>query len=74
MHFHACIDVVLSVKENLRLDDWHKSSVLCNSSITCEAISTVPKSNVGGASLNGNNRSPLCETCTLLVVVRAPFE
>lgn len=62
------VDVVITVEENLGLDDRNETSVLADGSVTGKAVGAVSHSDARGAIGDGNHRAPLAEAGSLLIV------
>lgn len=67
----SAVNVVVTIKENLGLDNGDKTRVLGNGGITGKAVGAVSDSGGGGTSGDRDDRAPLGETGTLLVVLVA---
>jgi len=69
-NFEGFFQGVLTVEEDFRLDDRDQTSVLADGGVSGQAVSAVSDSDLGRASRDGDDGSPLAEARALLVVFR----
>lgn len=67
-NLEGTVNVVVTVEENLRLDDGDETSVLADRGVAGEAVRAVGHGGLGGAVGDGDNGAPLAEAGALLVV------
>jgi len=65
----SAVNVVVTIKENLGLDNGDETRILGNGGVTGKTVGAVSDSGGGGTSGNRDNRAPLSEAGTLLVVL-----
>lgn len=69
--FESAVDIVLTVQEDLGLNDGDETGVLSNGGVAGEAVSAVTDGDGGGTGGDGDDGAPLGETSALLVVLGA---
>mmetsp|Transcript_2999 Transcript_2999/g.8916 ORF Transcript_2999/g.8916 Transcript_2999/m.8916 type:complete len:396 (+) Transcript_2999:63-1250(+) len=69
----GAVDIVVSVEEDLRLDDRDKSSVLGDRGVAGQSVGAVADGDGGRSGRDGDDRPPLAEASSGLVVLGAPL-
>ena len=67
----GAIDGVVTIEEDLWLDNWDEAGVLGYGGVAGQSIGTVTDGDLGWAGWDGDDGAPLAEASTLLVVVGA---